>query len=415
MNEETTKRSLSKESPNRREMGERSGRLRNSRLIHQSIDPVAKSEYEKPNNPELIVRSAMSGKGANEGSRSGRAQEISLFTLSSLASKQQASMYTILESKEGNNFRNKHARKMKPEKTKNDVSFPNSLLINPCSVAKSSASKSPVKSIKIIDQNENTKEANIVTFSLHDIYKSIKRRAGDVSLINNMIKGDTKLLSKDQTIEDFLSKIGIKEASRIQSEGKRQSMLEHLIIEDKELRKTVIKKMKKTLRTFERLCEVGEEKKGKKEKSDKCFYTLEEQINKIMSLPDPEEEKARPTRKKPFSQSKGVSRILQFVQHECGLDVYFLSSLAIQYTRSVYQRTSDKLLQCNIKGTKGNKSKPSKCIKKCPNINERKEHLKLGKEKVLSLLLLNNASLIENAESYKKAHKSKSKVLHKPS
>ena len=90
----------------------------------------------------------------------------------------------------------------------------------------------PSKLIKITDQSEDSRDAGMVTHHLHELYKSLKRRAGDVLLLKEILDG-----SKGQNMEETLNKLDAREIARVKSEDRKIALFEQFVIEDKELKK----------------------------------------------------------------------------------------------------------------------------------------------------------------------------------
>ncbi len=167
----------------------------------------------------------------------------------------------------------------------------------------------------------------------------------------------------------------------------------------------MIREIKKAVRNFERIMAQTAgtpKKKQDKTKPETKAEGLEEQVNKIMSLPaDPDEAAATPKKKLTMSRDRDLSRILRYTLREPCINVAFFAGLVVCYSRNLLKRAQNKLDRL----TRSSPSKPMRVkvtAKKSGTKPEgTKEYLRLGRNKVYSLLVENNVGPAEEVRDYK--------------
>lgn len=94
----------------------------------------------------------------------------------------------------------------------------------------------PKKAITIANQNENSKEAEIINTNLHEIHKVMKKRAADISAIYEIIDKKRKTSSKEHNVENLMCGVLERENARVLKENAKLALLEPFAIEDKDLK-----------------------------------------------------------------------------------------------------------------------------------------------------------------------------------
>ena len=181
----------------------------------------------------------------------------------------------------------------------------------------------------------------------------------------------------------------------------------------KHTHRMIAKQVKKTVRTFEKLCKNQTASSPSKKVTKKqpvqngiSAISIEEQVNQIMALPEPEESgtPAKPKKSKVgLSKNKSLSRILQYVLHEAVLDIKFLCYLIAYYSRSVFQKTLGRLQHAIAKTKKAKKTRSGALSEAS------KPYVTFGKDKVYESLMMNNSEIVEDINEYKQKYNERSK------
>jgi len=272
------------------------------------------------------------------------------------------------------------------------------------------------KLIKINDQAENAKEIIVLLRTLHELYKNIKKRANDIGSLKNIRNGNI-FLPKDQLIDDTFAKLQAAEYARIKTEEKKISIIETFSVEEKEIKKQIIKKLKKTVRTFDKLTSNLSKKSLLKLKKT-LIFTNEDMLNQIMCVPENNEEnitisqdskdslpqdtvknQQKPKIKPPICKNRSLAMVLKFCFHEQILDLKFICLAISMFSRIDFQKAILKTQKATLKLSK---LRPKKTFGKTNCSEESKVYNKLVMDKIYAVLLENNESALTDVQEYRK-------------
>ena len=242
------------------------------------------------------------------------------------------------------------------------------------------------------------KETTAITCNLNELCKIFKFRADDALILDSLINhNDETLKVPVHLVDDTILKVEYRENVRVALESDKLYTLTGLLLEDRECRKGIIRKIKKTICTVERKCFPKEESVDPP--------SIKDQVNDIMNPGVEQPVKGE------ISQDKAFTRILRYAFQEQKMDVAFIAHLCIYYTRLLLQKFQRKAV--NVYNKAAAKSLHTKRIWTrqistsalwINSVEMQRQYNKLCVDKVTDILMSNNKITLQEIKDYQEGY-----------